>query len=81
MIGQEALPKGSTFLINMFLVSHSLDFDDAILAWKERDPICFFLFAMHFLCDNIIQVVDLCNEPNSTLSESFLSNLSRLQAL
>ena len=48
MIGQEALPKGSTFLINMFLVSHSLDFDDAILAWKERDPICFFLFAPFF---------------------------------
>ena len=48
MIGQEALPKGSTFLINMFLVSDSLDFDDAILAWKERDPICFFLFAPFF---------------------------------
>ena len=56
MIGQEALPKGSTFLINMFLVSDSLDFDDAILAWKERDPICFFLFAPFFLLFGTFQV-------------------------
>ena len=56
MIGQEAsskrkewvekfLPKGSTFLINIFLDSHSLDFDDAGMAWKGRDPIWLFLVA------------------------------------